>query len=459
MLPEIGLSISPQIVNEEEGTILTLTFTTTGDIPEEGITVNLEGNTAEIMRQFTAAQTRFVSPIDPDNIELIYRFEGNLEEEVTGGVLDRFSLEDDPNSPGFLSDFFFTITEPVATIPLTVLDNFIEEPDTTFSYTLVNGPGYRVDRQARTADFTVTDGVPGGVGPVVSVTAEPTLLVESEQTVLNATITLDSRPPLGGVVVVLDSGVPLSVAEFDLNIDPRDPNEETSPDLEITGGSLVGTNEVTSQLILLVTDEVATVSVPVLNGSLFSGTRDYTYELLDGEQYEVDPENSSVSITIEDGSDGESIVGTFGPDNLVGATGPDTIRGLGGNDTLSGLDENDTISGGPGNDVLNGGDGEDVLSGGPGRDQFVYNNILDGVDTITDFSSFDRFVISAGVFRIESLNSENFTVGTSAPTTVPGLQYDSAAGDLFYWNSNSIPFQLATLSGAPTVTPGSFILA
>jgi uncharacterized protein len=57
-------------------------------------------------------------------------------------------------------------------------------------------------------------------------------------------------------------------------------------------------------------------------------------------------------------------------------TPPTLIKGTAGADVLQGS---------AGDDIVVGGAGRDLLTGGAGRDQFVYNSVLDGGDTITDF--------------------------------------------------------------------------
>jgi len=63
------------------------------------------------------------------------------------------------------------------------------------------------------------------------------------------------------------------------------------------------------------------------------------------------------------------------------------ITGNSGKNTLSGGAGNDRLNGGAGNDILKGGAGNDILTGGAGSDTFVFESLLDGVDTITDFAS------------------------------------------------------------------------
>jgi uncharacterized repeat protein (TIGR01451 family) len=70
------------------------------------------------------------------------------------------------------------------------------------------------------------------------------------------------------------------------------------------------------------------------------------------------------------------ITGTPGNDNLTGTDKADYIDGREGRDV---------ITGGKGNDFIVGASGADILTGGEGNDQFVYTNIRDRGDTITDF--------------------------------------------------------------------------
>ncbi|MEO0989225.1 MAG: calcium-binding protein, partial [Cyanobacteria bacterium J06639_14] len=174
--PVVSFSTTPELISEADGTELVLNFSVDGEIPEEGITVNLEGDTAEILQQFLApdgdgaVQTRVT-----DDGNILYRFDTSFEPDndnfgnVVGGTLEVFALEDgdpaednsDPEAAGtgFLSNFSFTLTESTASITLPVSDDLAQEADQTFTYTLVEGEGYEVDETANSGTFTVTDGV------------------------------------------------------------------------------------------------------------------------------------------------------------------------------------------------------------------------------------------------------------------------------------------------------------
>jgi Ca2+-binding RTX toxin-like protein len=94
------------------------------------------------------------------------------------------------------------------------------------------------------------------------------------------------------------------------------------------------------------------------------------------------------------GQGDDVLIGNRGNDTLRGQAGQDTLFGHGGADILSGGDGSDTLDGGRGSDRLDGGDGRDrligglgndILTGGRGADQFVYTQVNEGQDIITDF--------------------------------------------------------------------------
>ena len=93
-------------------------------------------------------------------------------------------------------------------------------------------------------------------------------------------------------------------------------------------------------------------------------------------------------------SGADDLGGDAGPDFLKGGPGRDELRGgdgrdelIGnrGQDQLFGGDGRDDLAGNRGQDQLNGGFGSDELTGGRGGDEFVFDSLLDGLDTITDF--------------------------------------------------------------------------
>jgi Ca2+-binding RTX toxin-like protein len=83
----------------------------------------------------------------------------------------------------------------------------------------------------------------------------------------------------------------------------------------------------------------------------------------------------------------DNLTGNFANNILEGHGGDDVLSGFGGDDHLMGSAGRDKLFGGRGDDRLVGGAGADTMSGGLGRDQYVYNSVNEGGDTITDFQT------------------------------------------------------------------------
>ncbi|MGD1919333.1 MAG: DUF4347 domain-containing protein [Pleurocapsa sp.] len=312
--PVVSFSTTSGTLSEVDGPALVLNFSVDGIIPPEGITVNLEGDTAEILQQFLApdgdgaVQTRVT-----DDGNIFYRFDTSFEPGagIEGGTLDVFSLEDgdpaeDNSDPaaagtGFLSNFSFTILEENASITLPVSDDIVQEVDQPFSYALVAGDGYEVDSTQNSGTFTVSDGVTSVTSPTVGVTASGTTLIEDEQTRTTVTFTTEGDIPSEGLLVQLQ-GPPRSIAEFDVNAtNPRNPESETVVEGPVvTGGNIAGTDEVAGSVFFRITDPTATINIAVFDDDVPEGTENFSFSLVDGEEYEVDAANSGFDITIED---------------------------------------------------------------------------------------------------------------------------------------------------------------
>jgi predicted extracellular nuclease len=97
------------------------------------------------------------------------------------------------------------------------------------------------------------------------------------------------------------------------------------------------------------------------------------------------------------------------------------IKGTSGRDVIVGTDGDDVIEGGPGGDTL---------TGGKGRDQFVYSSVLDGGDTITDFTAgedllvFTKLLQSAGISSANPLASGHVTCTAASGSALIGIDTD-----------------------------------
>ncbi|UWS06771.1 calcium-binding protein [Phaeobacter inhibens] len=91
--------------------------------------------------------------------------------------------------------------------------------------------------------------------------------------------------------------------------------------------------------------------------------------------------------SIEGGSGDDILLGGVHRDTITGGTGNDRMYGQQGYDYLDGGDGDDKVSGGYHSDTIIGGAGDDQLIGGTGDDMFIFHGgVLQGNDTITDFS-------------------------------------------------------------------------
>ncbi len=154
---------------------------------------------------------------------------------------------------------------------------------------------------------------------------------------------------------------------------------------------------------------------------------------------------------------GKTINGTDAPDDIGTSANPnsqfnpttnnDTINGNGGDDVLDGLAGNDILNGGTGSDTLYGNTGADTLTGGSGADQYGFRALSDGVDTITDFASFngDVFRLSASGFGGTLFAGGNVISGFAAVGAFDAAFYTEFAG--------APPADAATLGFIPTNFP------
>ncbi|MEM9090302.1 MAG: TIGR03118 family protein [Cyanobacteria bacterium P01_F01_bin.53] len=420
-LPVVSFTITPDSLNEAEGTPVSINFKVTGDFPEEGVIVRTDENF------FPNSQVDF-------NLDLfsIPGLEFVDFEEVTPGQ--------------FVVDWRLTL--PEVSIETTVFDDTLAEPDGSFTTGLLPIPdaNYTLDPDATTATVFVTDGVDGSGGPVVGLTVDPAEVNEGNE--LTVTLTANGEIPADGLAVFVDGDTLGALGDF-ISTD-----ETGIPQVTFEGLSGFPTpNEDGSGFIVTMTDNTATISFNIFDDGPGEGAETFNFSLLDGEIYDVDASASSVAITINDldtvgtdqpeslvgdsnnnaidaGGGDDTVAGDLGDDILLGGNGDDVLRGdrnsrstqdgePGGNDIIFGGEGNDRIGGKAGNDILSGDagddfiwgdDGDDIIMGvtgndtlvgdnfsdGSGSDLFVFGN-GDGTDTILDFEvGIDRIGLVEG---------------------------------------------------------------
>lgn len=124
---------------------------------------------------------------------------------------------------------------------------------------------------------------------------------------------------------------------------------------------------------------------------------------------------------------------------------------------IGGTAGRDTIVGTPGDDVIEGGAGADTLTGGGGNNQFVYSNMADAGDVITDFAPakdtlvLTKLLASLGITSAAPLASGHVTCTTSAAGAIINIDRDGSTGPLR-------ALQLVQLKGVAcgSITPNNY---
>ncbi|MEL7330658.1 MAG: pre-peptidase C-terminal domain-containing protein [Cyanobacteria bacterium J06560_2] len=393
-LPVVGVSVTPAAVSEEDAdTTVTTTFTVDGEIPPAQF--DSEGN------------------ITGGGLSVLYQ--GPLAailDELSGD----FSLNGLAIGPFFdLAQGIFEVIlfDNTATLELEILNDVIEEADQDYTFTLIENDGsissnYAIDPNASTTSVNVVDGNGGpGVGPTVGISFSETELTEGDEFTLNFNVEGDI--PAEGLTVLVDSPTQFALGEFNIF------NEDGTPAFTSTGIAGVPTvgDIGASGFLVTLTEPDASITISVFDDGPNEGPESLTFNLVNGEVYEVDAAASSATLSINDndGTPGPTIEGTEGRDRLLGTdtgetinggAGNDRIFGNGGNDILNGDSENDAIFGGDGDDTIDGGSekdrlfgdaGNDTINGGSERDALFGG---DGDDTMDGGSERDRLFGDAG---------------------------------------------------------------
>lgn len=214
-------------------------------------------------------------------------------------------------------------------------------------------------------------------------------------------------------------------------------------------------------------EEVLTINVnDVLDGTPATAPPAINFEPLDlklrgdGEDNVLKGGKGNDRIRGKAGND--RLVGKGGNDQLFGQRGDDVLIGGKGNDLLNGGAGNDRLLGRAGDDVLVGGKGIDALTGGNGKDLFVFNNLMEAGDRITDFSGTDELIDLRTLFAAPQYNGA--TASEQLANFVQLVQMGANTEVRIDTDGNGVGTALTTLVtlenvAANTISAGNFVIA
>ncbi|MEM9272652.1 MAG: TIGR03118 family protein [Cyanobacteria bacterium P01_F01_bin.143] len=264
----VGLAVENGALIEADGNRATLTFNLSEPPPEGGVLayVNLSAK--------TAGQT-----FEGQTFGLLGQFDV-FNAEITGGAFP---------VPDFASSgFYFNITEQTATISVAAFQDEVVEGIQGFEVSLAGSADYQVDPAASAVSVTLADTAESL--PQISLSTEPTVLVESEQTASVHTFTLSAPPsPEGLQVSVTVEGL----EEFDLS------------SIETTGitGDISIAESFPPQLIFTVNEDIATITLPIADDGETEELETATFTLNPRDTYQIDEIAASGSFQIVDTPD------------------------------------------------------------------------------------------------------------------------------------------------------------
>jgi Ca2+-binding RTX toxin-like protein len=391
-----------------------------------------------------------------------------------GGSISIF-LNADPTATVTITDV------PPPPISLSINDVTVTEGNSgttnaTFTVSLSSAASTVVSVNYATANGTATAGTDYTAIPTTTLTFNPgetsktiTVPVNGDNQVeLNETFFLNlSNLQANG------SNVTLADNQGQGTINNDDSAYIAITDVTITEGNSGTTNAVFTVTLSNAVDTAVTVNYATANGTATTADNDYTAIATTPLTFNPGETSKTITVAVNGDTKVESNETFFVNLSNLNANGRNvTIADNQGQGTIANDDKSTfkkTIIGGSGNDNLIGSEGvdyilgrggNDTLTGGNGGDSFVFNNITEGIDTITDFGGGDRIEISASGFggnltANAVLDQSQFVLGSAASNINHRFIYNNSTGDLFFDPDGigTIAQQkLAILTGAPSLS-------
>ncbi|MEM7581381.1 MAG: DUF4347 domain-containing protein, partial [Cyanobacteria bacterium P01_A01_bin.80] len=286
--PEVSFSLSTDTLVESEGTPFSFNFSLSEPPPAEGTVVRLEGSIAQAINQW------------------------DLFSLTTSGLAD-FPVDVSPGQD--FSAFEVTIIEQNASISAPIFNDGQDDSPQEITWNVTAVSGGTISPGAGSATVTIYDDpgevpsqnpeppAPEPTTPEISLSADVTTLVEDEGSSVTLTFNLSEPPPEDGVVITVGTGKEFALGDFDIFPPP--------PQASTTGGSLVAGNSDNSGFTFNITEQTATINLPIFddpdrpaddpdstrNDDI--GEEQTTFSIAAGDGYTVGG-NGSVTLTLRD---------------------------------------------------------------------------------------------------------------------------------------------------------------
>ncbi|MEM9272180.1 MAG: DUF4347 domain-containing protein [Cyanobacteria bacterium P01_F01_bin.143] len=273
-LPIVSLSATPQVSEDGDDRTFSVTFNVEGEIPEGGLPVVIGGDAPILFDPELNLLDQSV-PLSFDPADGLIPLENRGTEFVVG------------------------ITAPTVSVSVALFDDIIEEEPLEINFALLESEDYIVDGDGIATTVVVDgDSVIPGSGPTVSLSVSDTELFEGDELTVNFDV--DGDIPEGGLQVFIAAG-PTDLGEFNIF------NEDGSPAIALEGIDefpLQGGDE--GGFFVTLAENQASITLSVFEDGPTEGSESLTFELINGEQYEVNSDASTVILNVDDGGEDAS---------------------------------------------------------------------------------------------------------------------------------------------------------
>ncbi|MEL7334541.1 MAG: hypothetical protein AAFN12_20010, partial [Cyanobacteria bacterium J06560_2] len=282
--PIVTFSTDTTALVESESTVVTLNFNVEGPIPEGGlpITLNAEGSDPNWFFDFNNSARPSVNPETGsfDSVAILGR-------EIQG--IDSTRLIGSLAPPDF-NALELVITENTASFQLEVFDDVFAEDTETLTLSVADGEGYAVAQNVAPITLTFEDSPAGRVdatSPVVRLALDKDTVAEGE--LLTVNLSVEGDIPTEGLQVFVAGSSAGALGEFAVS------------ELQTTGlAGDPGPDADAGGFVVTMVENEASITLPVFKDGLGEGTENFTFSVVDGELYDIDPAASEVSLAIEE---------------------------------------------------------------------------------------------------------------------------------------------------------------